>query len=301
MIAAGAEHFNTAGATAMVLDIPDDGYRLFAGGVSDCKDLVTTHAAWLDDASVPTVITHVDPRHPDAAEAIGALASGTDGFLVGGLTAAAPNPHRADGATGCLSGMALSARALTVATALSQGCTPIGKPHVITRCRGNVLIELDGEPALDVFKTEIGEVLASDLRQIGGVIFAAFPVEGSDTADYTVRNLVGIDIDQKIIGINETLSNGKPILFCRRDRKSAVEDMRRMTGVLQGRVGNRTIRGGLYISCAGRGPNQFEPTEREIDIIHETLGDFPVAGFFANGEVSRDRIYAYTGVLTLFL
>jgi small ligand-binding sensory domain FIST len=30
------------------------------------------------------------------------------------------------------------------------------------------------------------------------------------------------------------------------------------------------------------------------------LGDFPLVGFYANGEISRDRLYRYTGVLTLF-
>ena len=35
-------------------------------------------------------------------------------------------------------------------------------------------------------------------------------------------------------------------------------------------------------------------------LIRETLGDFPLIGFFANGEISRDRLYGHTGVLTLF-
>ena len=30
------------------------------------------------------------------------------------------------------------------------------------------------------------------------------------------------------------------------------------------------------------------------------LGEFPLVGFFANGEISHDRLYAYTGVLVLF-
>ncbi|MED5226336.1 MAG: FIST C-terminal domain-containing protein [Pseudomonadota bacterium] len=55
------------------------------------------------------------------------------------------------------------------------------------------------------------------------------------------------------------------------------------------------------MSCAARGPNQFSRSAREVDIIKETLGDFPLVGFFANGEISRDEIYAYTGVLAVFL
>ena len=36
-------------------------------------------------------------------------------------------------------------------------------------------------------------------------------------------------------------------------------------------------------------------------MIQDLLGDFPLVGFFANGEIYNGRIYGYTGVLTLFL
>ena len=302
VIAAGEEHFGESGAAALVIDVPQDGYRLFAGGRETGSDLASQESDWLAAAGMPLALAHVDPRHPEAMEAVESLAVGTGGFLVGGLTAAAGEaPHQAGGATGCLSGVALSPAAVEITTALSQGCTPLGKPRTVTRGKGNVLIALDGRPALDAFVEDIGEDLASDLRQVGGLIFAAIPVIGSDTADYTVRNLVGIDPTSKVIAIAEAVPEGGKVLFCRRDRESAVKDMRRMTADLKRRIGNRPIRGGLYVSCAARGPNQFAAPECETEIIRDTLGEFPMAGFFANGELNRDRIYAYTGVLTLFL
>ena len=306
VIGSGEEHFGAAGATALILDLPPDGYRLFSGDAKAGARLAANHADWITEATMPLAITHVDPRHPDAMTAVEAMASETGGFLIGGLTAASGDaPHHAGGAAstggGCISGVALSPMAVEVATALSQGCTPLGKAHTVTRAQDNILIELDGRPALDVMIEEIGPELASDLQRIGGIIFAALPVAGSDTADYTVRNLVGIDPESKVVAIAQNIPEGDPVLFCRRDRDSAVEDMRRMTGDLKRRVGNRPIRGGLYVSCAARGPNQFAEPDRETDIIREALGDFPMAGFFANGEISRDRVYAYTGVLTLFL
>ena len=302
VIASGGEHYGEPGAAALVIDLPRDGYRLFAGGRDAGTNLAAQESDWLAEAGMPLALAHVDPRHPDAMDAVKTLAADTGGFLVGGLTAAAGEaPHRAGDATGCLSGVALSPAAVEVATALSQGCTPLGKARTVTRGEENVLIELDGRPALDAFVEDIGEDLASDLRRVGGVIFAALPVAGSDTADYTVRNLVGIDPASKVIAIAEAVPEGGQVLFCRRDRDSAVQDMRRMVGELKRRIGNRPIRGGLYVSCAARGPNQFTPPERETEIIRGALGEFPMVGFFANGELNRDRIYGYTGVLTLFL
>ena len=302
VVAAGEEHYGEPGAAALLLDLPPDGYRLFAGGADAGADLAATEADWIAAAVMPLALTHVDPRHPGAADAVEGLASATGGFLVGGLTAAAGDPaHQAGGASGPLSGVALSPAAVEVATALSQGCAPLGRTHEVTRGKDNILFELDGRRALDVFREDIGEELASDLRRVGGLVFAALPVAGSDTADYTVRNLVGIDPTSGAVAIGEAVPEGGKVLFCRRDRETAILDMRRMAEDLARRVGDRVIRGGVYVSCAARGPNQFAPPERETEIIRDALGAFPMVGFFANGELNRDRIYAHTGVLTLFL
>ena len=195
----------------------------------------------------------------------------------------------------------LSLEAVPVQSGLTQGCSPIGPVHTVTDSQQNVLIRIDDRPALDVFKEDIGEVLARDLRRVAGYIFAALPVSGSDTGDYMVRNLVGIDPDARALAIGELISPGDRIMFCRRDHDSAVEDMRRMLGGLKRRVGNGQVRGGLYFSCCGRGPNQFGPGSAELQIVTEELGAFPLVGFFANGEISNNRLYGYTGVLTLFL
>ena len=74
-----------------------------------------------------------------------------------------------------------------------------------------------------------------------------------------------------------------------------------MLGDLKRRAGDKAIQGGLYFSCVARGVNQFGPHSVELGIIREVLGDFPLAGFFANGEISNDRLYGHTGVLALFL
>ena len=53
------------------------------------------------------------------------------------------------------------------------------------------------------------------------------------------------------------------------------------------------------VLCEG-GPNLFGPGSQEMRIVAEEMGDFPLVGFFANGEISNNRLYGYTGVLTLF-
>src|SRR5207253_11205460 len=70
---------------------------------------------------------------------------------------------------------------------LTQGCVPVGPVHRIDEARDNVLMVVDGRPALAVFCEDIGAELTADLRRVGGLIFAGLPVAGSDTGDYLDR------------------------------------------------------------------------------------------------------------------
>ena len=63
----------------------------------------------------------------------------------------------------------------------------------------------------------------------------------------------------------------------------------------------RRIRGGIYVSCAGRGGPHFGAPNAELQIIRHALGDVPLAGFLAGGEIARHHLYGYTGVLTVFV
>ena len=79
--------------------------------------------------------------------------------------------------------------------------------------------EIDGRPALEVFKAEIGELLSRDLRRIAGYIFAALPVSGTDRADYLVRNIIGIDVAQGRIALAiKTEDDVVSIHFARRSK-----------------------------------------------------------------------------------
>ncbi len=163
-----------------------------------------------------------------------------------------------------------------------------------------MIAAIDGQPALEVFKEEIGELLAHDLRRVGGYIFAAFPIPDSDTGDYLVRNLTGIDPNQGWISVAEPVEAGRRIQFCRRDHDAALTDLKRMVRDVKARAG-AAPRAGLYFSCIARGPSLFGSESEELRLIEAELGEIPLAGFFGNGEIFNNRLYTHTGVLVLFL
>lgn len=246
-------------------------------------------------------IVHGDPSNSRIQELIEALsAKVSSGFVVGGLSSSrGENAQICDGiVTGGVSGVLFSER-VALATRLTQGISPLGPRHIITTANKNIIGSLDHRPALDVMKEEIGEVLARDLSRAAGYVFAGLPVRGSDTADYLVRNILGVDPQNDLVAIGEYVETGDELMFCRRDQQSAEDDLKRMLAAIGTQL-STPIRGGVYYSCLGRGQHMFGAPNRELELIRDELGDFPLVGFFANGEISHDRLYGYTGVLTLF-
>ncbi len=303
VVGMGKEYFDEPAMSVLVVPIDDEAFRLFTDAEGDIDAVRKANKDWLAKADTPLAVVHADPRIEDVAGRIEEFASATNGFLAGGLTASRGRFAQIAGEVdeGVMSGVMLSLHHVPVQLGLTQGCSPIGPTRTITGAEENILFTIDNRPALDVLKEDIGEGLARDLRRIGGYIFAALPVPGSDTADYLVRNLTGIDQESGAVAIGDLVETGDPIMFCRRDPETAVEDLKRMLGDLKRRAGGNPIKGGLYFSCVARGPNQFGPDSAELGMIRDELGEFPLAGLFANGEISNDRLYGYTGVLALFL
>jgi small ligand-binding sensory domain FIST len=262
VLATGAEYQAQPAIAAMVADIGP--FSVFSG------------RAPLKDGHFAVV--HADPAAPDVAGLI-VDASAKTGFLVGGISSSRTRTVQIANAvlSGGLSGAAFGAD-VAVATRLTQGCVPFPGRFRVTECEENIVAALDGRPALEVLK----EVIGSERSVLVGI-----PVPGSDTGDYTARNLLGVDPRSNLIAIGEAVEPGDELLFCRRDEAAAREDLSRVASE-------------LHFSCLARGEHMFGARGEELALVRRALGEVPLVGFFCNGEISRDRLYGYTGVLTLF-
>jgi small ligand-binding sensory domain FIST len=306
VMVAGREYFETPALVAMLGVLPEDAFKILPT-VEKPGDLLPDNVMnWAGRANPMLGVVHADPRNAYIGDILNSITDDTDALLVGGLTASRGKQAQiAGGLTeGGVSGV-LFGDDVAVVTGLSQACSPVGDIHEVTKARENILIELGGRPALDVFREDIGEVLSRNLDRVGGYIHAALPISadenGDDAGDYLVRNVVGIDPDSGLVAIGERIAEGDRVMFVRRDGPSAAEDLNRMLSDVTGRAG-RPARAALYYSCVARGPNLFGPDSEELKSVQTALGaDVPLVGFFANGEISKNRLYGYTGVLTLIL
>lgn len=291
------EVFDRPALSLLVGRFPEDSFRLF-GPVSQVGELSAIAPDWLACQPGTVALLQADPRTPDLETLIADLSGAAKAFPLGGLTASRAGPASAiAGRAAGLSGVLFGSE-VTVVSGLTQGCTPLDLAFTVTAAEGNVIETLDGEPAAEVLVELIERRFQGRLSEVWPSLHPAFPVLGRDRDDYLVRNFLGLDLESGEVGVSGPVEPGQTILLCRRDQRSAREDLRRMLADVLQRSGGQA-KAGLYVSCIARGSGLFG-NGGEMRLLRQALGDIPLSGFYAGGEISGDRLYAYTGVLALF-
>jgi small ligand-binding sensory domain FIST len=325
--AGGVEYFDAPALALMLAELPREQFRVFSG-----TQPLSAQPSGFEPA---TALVHADPNTHDLAELIAEMADRTStGYLFGGLASARTRTlHVADGVfEGGLSGVAFT-RDVALLSRVTQGCQPVGPARRITAAERNLVVRLDGEPALDCLLRDLGidegqprEALPRLRRTLVGLSDGSADVlarPGQFGTDTRVRHLVGLDPARRGIAIGDQAVVGQQLSFCSRNTAAARRDLVRICSEIReelepetlpvevavARRGEepeavphaaRRIAGAVYVSCAGRGGPHFGAPSAELAIVRHALGDVPLAGFFANGEIARHHLYGYTGVLTVF-
>ncbi|MFT3718768.1 FIST N-terminal domain-containing protein [Pseudorhodoferax sp.] len=237
---------------------------------------------------------------------------------------------------GGLSGVAFAPEVALVSR-VTQGCRPVAPERSVTAAEGNVVTALDGRPALQLLLQDLGVTLEQPQAALARVratlagLRAAPGAPGSDAVrrpgsfgpDVRVRHIVGLDPARQGVAIAEPVEVGARLSFCQRDPAAARADLMRICAeireelepeemaveqavALSAHAGvstphpARRMAGAVYVSCAGRGGPHFGGPSAELQIVRHALGDVPLVGFFAGGEIARHHLYGYTSVLTVF-
>lgn len=191
---------------------------------------------------------------------------------------------------------------------VSQGCRPVGNPMTVTRCEGNVVLELAGRPALqrleDLLMTLSPEdqAVASGGLQIG--VARDEYADDHQQGDFLIRNLVRVDVDRGALVVADDVRMGQTVCFQLRDPAAATDDLHRTlerwgSGAPAGRAA-----GALLFSCNGRGEAFFRSSDHDALAVREELGGAEVAGYFAAGEIGpvagRNHLHGFSASLVVF-
>tara|TARA_B100000809_G_scaffold263274_1_gene316115 strand:+ start:3080 stop:4264 length:1185 start_codon:yes stop_codon:yes gene_type:complete len=194
-----------------------------------------------------------------------------------------------------------------VRTLVSQGCRPIGEPYVITRSESNVIQELRGEPALVRLQEVFDKLPTCDQELVQKGLFLGRVVseyqESFEQGDFLIRNVIGIDPDNGSMTIADYMRPGNTVQFHIRDAETANAELVQLLAALAG-DGQSAQGGGLLFTCNGRGTRLFDVPHHDAGLVREKLGEIPIAGFFAQGEIgpvgNQVFLHGFTASMVLF-
>ncbi len=186
----------------------------------------------------------------------------------------------------------------------SPACRLLTPLRPVTEVRGSMVLEIDGEPALDVL-SEAGQ----DLGEERLMFVALAPEEGGAPTlggrpDVILRGVQGVDPVRRGILVSEEVRAGMRLGLAVRDSQAARSDLDAVTRELV-----RDIRGAapsfaLYINCAGRGSKLYGQYDVDTRILRQRFAGMPIAGMASAFEVGphggRPALQLFTGVLGLF-
>jgi small ligand-binding sensory domain FIST len=195
-----------------------------------------------------------------------------------------------------------------VATVVSQGCRPIGQRFLITKADGNVIYELGSRPAFaclqDVYAglpPEEQELARRGLH-LGVTINEA--QSQFDRGDFLVRGLMGADQKEGSLAVGDVIKEGQTVQFHVRDRETASEDLNCLLDVQQRELAGTRPAAALLFSCNGRGRRLFGRPHHDVTAVRAHLGNLPVAGFFAQGEIGpvggENFLHGFTASVAIF-
>ena len=341
IVSNNVEYWDEPAMAVMLLEIPGDQYRVFSG-VAPLGLGFEAH----------TALVHADPETADLGELIDEMAQRTDsGYLFGGLASSrGPTVQFAVGGNGNINGQGAASgvfsgglsgvafgNGVALVSRVTQGCMPVSTVHQVTQADHNVVVSLDGEPALDVMLRDLAisldkpqEALDVVRATLVGLVAAqdapsiALRQTGNFGEDVLVRHIVGLDPGRRGVAVADRVAAGAQLVFCQRNVQAARADLTRICAEIREELEPqeqaletahallasaleaaphpaRKMAGAIYVSCTGRGGAHFGGPSAEMQLVRRALGDVPLVGFFAAGEVARNHLYGYTGVLTVFV
>lgn len=198
---------------------------------------------------------------------------------------------------------------IEVDTVVAQGCKPIGSPLFVTRCKANVLYELDGSEPGTVLERIHRELDDDDRELFRHSIFLGLVMNDMQQAygpgDFLIRTILGIEADSRGLVVGAYLQPNQVVQFHLRDQHAAHDDLVALMGNYRHEQGEREApAGALLFSCLGRGSALYGRPNHDSDVVRTYLGPLPLGGFFCNGEIGpvhgRTYLHGYTSSIALF-
>lgn len=169
------------------------------------------------------------------------------------------------------------------------GWDPFGPERVVTKSKDNVLYELDGQSALELYKKYLGE-LAHKLPS-SGLLFP-LTIRSSDKDEWVVRTLLSVDEKNNSMTFAGNIPQNSHARLMKANMERLIEGANGAAKNIKD-VQKAEPDLALLISCVGRKMILKQRIEEEVEAVQEIFGPATfLAGFYSYGEISPHTPHA---------
>src|SRR5215211_7065820 len=195
-----------------------------------------------------------------------------------------------------------------VGWAISHGCIPIGGERLVTRGQGNIIYEIDGKPAMEVFEEYIPEGTLTDDRDwfpyaVSLSLCFKAPSYMKDE-EYVVRGMPVVSMADGSITVQTEVSEGTSVWLSSRDKEKVSNGFDRMASQIKNQLDGENPSLVFQFECGTRGKMMFRDQEK-LELLkrfRQSLDpDAPWVGFYTVGEIGpvekHNLRHLYTSVV----
>jgi len=181
--------------------------------------------------------------------------------------------------------MGFYGKSLKVGYGSLGGWDNFGPERIITKSDGNVLYELDGKPALKLYKEYLGNK-AKDLPGSGLLFPLSLKISGAGGDVEVVRTILGIDEKNQSITFAGDMPEGAYTRLMKANFERLIDGASGAASMSNENIGKLKPELAILISCVGRRLVLKERTVDEIDAVRKRLGKTTaITGFYSYGEI----------------
>ncbi|MFC1812210.1 FIST signal transduction protein [Thermodesulfobacteriota bacterium] len=202
-------------------------------------------------------------------------------------------------------GLGLYGNRLKIGYGSLGGWDPFGPERLITRSKANILYELDGKSALELYKKYLGEH-AMGLPATGLLFPLSLRSKESETG--LVRTILSINEEEKSMTFAGDVPEGSYARLMKANFDRLIDGAFGAAKVSYEAIGSSSPDLAILISCVGRKMVLRQRIEEEVESVREVLGERTVlAGFYSYGEISPFKpgaecsLHNQTMTITTFL
>jgi hypothetical protein len=185
--------------------------------------------------------------------------------------------------SGCITAIGFYGNALEVGCGSFGGWTSFGKERQVTRSHKNILYELDGQPALKLYKTYLGAEAAN--LPASGLLFP-LSISSNNNQEPLVRTLLAVNEFEQSLTFAGDIPEGAMVKLMKAKTDDLIEGAENAGKIARNGIQNSPDLA-ILVSCVGRKLVMKQLIEEEVEAVWQILGkNTTITGYYSNGEIA---------------